>query len=84
MTFDESLKKLGIEKYRERIFNSSSHGELFFLVDYIKIADSFDDLKWFPSWFDRVVKQAEKKWSRPESIFQHIPRCLSDSIGQEG
>ena len=29
MTFGEALKKLGIEEYKERIYNSNSHGELF-------------------------------------------------------
>ena len=80
MTFEEVLKKLGIEKYAERIFNSNSHGELFHIYDYIAIAESFEDLSWFPKWFDEIVKHAEKKWQRPESIFQHINKILQQQI----
>ena len=35
MNFEEALKKLNIEDYKEAIFNSNSHGELFHLMDYI-------------------------------------------------
>lgn len=80
MEFKEALKKLGIEEYGERIFNSNSHGELFHLHDYIVIADSIDDASWFKDWFDAVVEFAEKNWNRPESVFQHIPKMLHESM----
>lgn len=80
MEFKEALKKLGIEEYGERIFNSNSHGELGHLHDYIAIADSIDDASWFKDWFDAVVEFAEKNWNRPESVFQHIPKILQGLI----
>ena len=79
MTFKEAIKKLGIEKYGERIFNSNSHGELFHLYDYIVVAKQFDNTSWFKDWFDAVVKFAEDNWDRPESVFQHIPKMLQIS-----
>lgn len=80
MTFDEALKKLEIEEYKERIFKSNSHGELFHLHDYILIAEVFDDTSWFKLWFTGVVGEAEETWNRPESIFQHIHSILSDAL----
>lgn len=78
----EAIKKLGIEEYSERIFNSNSHGELVHLYDYIMIAESFDDVSWFKDWFEDIVKFAEKNWKRPEAIFQHIPKMLASSKHQ--
>lgn len=78
MIFVEALKKLNIEDYCERIFNSNSHGELFHLWDYIMLAQTLDDASWFRPWFIETVSLAEKHWKRPESIFQHIPRMLDD------
>ncbi len=72
MNFHESLKILGIEEYGERIFNSNSHGELFHLYDYISLAESIGETDWFKKWFNGIVKQAEEKLERPESVFQHI------------
>lgn len=80
MTFNEALKKLNIEDYGDRIFNSNSHGELFHCWDYITIAEHFTDVSWFRPWFVRLVERAEKEWKRPESIFQHIPKALQESI----
>lgn len=81
MNFEEALKKLGIEKYSERIFNSNSHGELFHLQLYIDLAESLkDDLSWFSEWFEEIVKLAEEQWQRPESIFQHIDKMLLENI----
>ena len=77
MTFSEALKKLDIEDYGERIVHSNSHGELFHCVDYILLAQ-MDNVSWFRAWFETVVRWAENNWDRPESIFQHIPRCLQD------
>ena len=77
MTFEEALKKLDIEDYSTRIFNSNSHGELFHLMDYIAIAQ-IKDTSWFRDWFVHVVKFAEKNWERPDSVFQHIPRILQE------
>lgn len=76
MSFQDALKKLNIEDYAERIFNSSSHGELFHLADYVMMAEAFEDASWFRGWFVAVVKQAEQQWQRPESVFQHVPTIL--------
>lgn len=80
MTFKEALKKLEIEEYSERIFNSNSHGELAHIYDYIAIAEACDDMSWFKEWFKEVVMFAENNWNRPESVFQHIPKILKESI----
>ena len=80
MDFKEAINKLNIFDYEERIFNSNSHGELIHLYDYIVIAQSFNDTSWFRDWFEKVVKQAENTWNRPESVFQHIPKILKNSL----
>ncbi len=80
MNFNEALKKLGIEKYSERILNSNSHGELFHIYSYIEIAESIKDTSWFAEWFDYVVDYAEKNWKRPESVFQHIGKILLNHL----
>ena len=76
MTFNEVLKKLDIEDFADRIYNSNSHGELFHLYDYFQLASLSDDMTWFRPIFLDIVKQAEEKWDRPESVFQHIPEIL--------
>lgn len=83
MTLGKTLEALGIENYMERIFNSSSTGELFFLTDYAILLEIFeDDIKkdknFFKDKFEAIVKMAEQKWKRPESIFQHIPKALGE------
>jgi hypothetical protein len=78
--FHMALKQLGISEYAERIFKSNSHGELFHLDDYILLAKEFKDEAWFSTWFKEVVKMAEESWSRPESVFQHIPEILNKCI----
>ncbi len=80
MTFKEALKHLNIEEYGERIFNSSSHGDLQHLSDYIMLAKAFDNPNWFREWFVAVVESAEREWQRPESVFQHIPKILEDHL----
>ena len=84
MTFKGALKKLNIEDYGERIFNSNLHGELFHLQHYFMLAEKLDGAEWFREWFELIVKFAEEKWERPESIFQHIPKMLRDSITEAG
>ena len=83
MTFGEALKKLNIDDYGERIFNSNSHGELFHLLDYITIAESVSDASWFREWFIVMVEFAEANWKRPESVFQHMPRMLQETLGEQ-
>jgi len=82
--FKQALKKLGIEEYQQRIFNSNSHGELTHLQDYFALAKLIDENKmsqdWFKGWFNAVVLYAEQEWDRPESVFQHISKILDDSI----
>jgi hypothetical protein len=80
MSFKDCCEKLGIAKYAERIFHSNSHGELFHLADYYHLAQIEGDMSWFAPWFEAVVKEAEEKWQRPESIFQHIGRMLKESF----
>jgi hypothetical protein len=80
MNFKDAIKKLNIEDYGERIFNSNSRGELFHLKDYILIAETIEDTSWFREWFIAIVKEAEEKWERPESIFQHILKLLTEEI----
>jgi len=83
MTFGEALKILNIEDYCDRIANSNSRGELFHISDYIGIAEwTKDDPKWFRGWFEEIIKFAERKWKRPESIFQHIPTFLEQCFGK--
>jgi hypothetical protein len=80
MSFKDALKKLGIEDYGERIFNSNSHGELMHLMDYIWMAQNADAeaVKWFRPMFVVCVKWAEENWQRPESCFQHMPRLMNE------
>lgn len=86
MTIGEAFQKLNIEDYAERIFNSNSHGELFYLWDYVAVVQVHEaagvDLAWFRPWFVDVVKWAEKNWQRPESVFQHLPRLLQDYVSR--
>ncbi len=79
MTFDDALTILGIEEYKERIFNSNSRGELFHLHDYYVLAKFVRDTNQkleFENSFHRAVKHAENHWERPESVFQHIMKML--------
>lgn len=80
MTLKEALEILGIEKYEQRIFNSNSHGELMHIMDYFMLAEALGKTDWFPIWFDDMVKQAEKTWKRPESVFQHTLKLLSSYL----
>ena len=79
ITFDDVLKKLDIAEYGERIFKSNSHGELFHINDYL-VLSKLEDISWFRDWFVQVVKYAEENWDRPESVFQHIPKLLKQSL----
>jgi hypothetical protein len=76
MDSNQALSVLGIEKYKERIINSNSHGELFHLYDYIILAKNIGRTTWFPIWFDGIINEAEKSWERPESVFQHIGKIF--------
>ena len=83
MEFKEALEKLGIEDYADRIFKSNSHGELFHLQQYIKLAKVLNnEEKWFREWFEEMVKFAEEEWNRPESVFQHIDKLFAETIEQ--
>lgn len=81
-SFEQALKILGIEIYAERIFKSSSTGELFHLEQYISFAAQFKDtdLSWFPIWFTRVVEYAENDWQYPEYVFQHMLRIFAQTL----
>ena len=80
MTFKKSLKILNIQDYEQRIFNSNSHGELLHIPQYIFLAENIGKEKWFRGWFEAIVKEAEKSWDRPESVFQHTVKILQDQI----
>lgn len=83
MTLKDALKHLSIEDYSDRIFNSNSHGELMHLADYFMFAEALKDCQdtaWFREWFVAVVEFAEKHWSRPESVFQHMPRTWTETV----
>ena len=82
-TLPEALKILGIEEYGQRIFNSNSRGELSHVRQYFLLAEKVGTTKWFPEWFKSVVESAEKEWERPESVFQHISRILSEQLTYE-
>ena len=82
-TFIEALKILDIEKYSERIFNSNSHGELFHLQQYFTLAETLGKTDWFKDGFEEIVKQAEEKWERPESVFQHISKILNENVSND-
>ena len=79
MSFQEALQKLGIEEYSKRIYNSNSRGELFHLQQYFILAETLkeEDKIRFSEWFRAVVKLAEERWERPESVFQHIDKILN-------
>lgn len=78
MTFKKSLKILNIQDYEQRIFNSNSHGELLHIAQYIFLAEIVGNETHFRVWFEAIVKEAEKSWDRPESVFQHVAEILRD------
>jgi len=78
-TFDEALAKLGIADFKERIMLSHSHGELYFLSDYLALAQAIDDPVNFRRFFLAVVDHAEKTWERPDSVFQHILKIFNEA-----
>jgi len=87
MKFTEALKILNIEDFKDRIWNSNSRGELSYLADYIILAQRLEEyfpeeIPLFRKWFLHVVKEAEKTWERPESIFQHIMKVFLDHISK--
>lgn len=80
--FIEALKILGIEEYKDRIFNSNSHGELFHLNDYVVMAEYLNtpDDPWFGKWFRAVVEWSDKNSKNPNAVFQHIPEILKQQL----
>ena len=83
MDLNEALQELGIEKYKERIVQSNSRGELFYLEQYFTLAEIVkknNDKDWFSKWFEEVVKYADANWERPNSIFQHIHKILANQL----
>lgn len=82
-SFDEALKVLNIEDYRDRIFNSSSTGELAFLQEYIWLAETLSNIgevEVFRDLFLALVNEANEKWERPESIYQYIPSLILNEL----
>ena len=78
MNFYEALVILEIEKYEVRIIKSNSHGELLHLQQYFVLAENLGKTEWFKEWFDLTVEFAEENWERPESVFQHIAKLLTE------
>lgn len=78
--FHEALKRLGIEDFAQRIWHSSSTGELGHIYDYIEMAAKIKDPSWFRPIFLEIVDFAERKWKRPESCFQHMPTLIDGYI----
>lgn len=79
MNLQESFEFLGISEHLEKAWKSSSTGELFFLQDYIVIANfmkqtGYKDVPKFTKWFNDTVDYAYKNWERPISIYQHLMR----------
>ena len=57
VSFRGALKKLNIEDYYERIWRSNSHGELFHVWEYIRMAQTIgDDATWFRPVFINVCE----------------------------
>lgn len=71
---------LGIPEYEERIFNSNSRGELFYLLYYSYAAADVEAGKVtqeeFKTAFKKAVAFAEENWERPESVFQHMDKMI--------
>lgn len=84
MDFEQALERLNIQDYKHRILGSNSHGELFHTLDYIEIAEIFEghDASVFREWFESIVVFAEKNWSCPEHVFQHVPRMIVETNGR--
>ncbi len=75
------FKFLDIEDYKGRIFDSNSHGETFHLLDYAYFAECFKECPFlFRPLFIMCVEHAEKHWTRPESVFQHMPRMFMEML----
>lgn len=86
MNLDEALQELGIEKYKQRIVQSNSMGELFYLDQYFTLAEIVkknNDKEWFSKWFEEVVKYADENWERPSSVFQHIHKILVSQLSSK-
>jgi len=88
MSFDDAVRTLGIEEFRERIWNSNSRGELSHIADYCYVAGVLKDNMTperrieFREWFRSVVKVAEETWQRPESVFQHLQEILRAGVAK--
>jgi hypothetical protein len=80
ISFKEALQILGIEEYGQRILYSNSHGEIFHIYQYGCLAESIGSTTWFPLFFKGMVNLAEKEWTRPESVFQHVTKILHIAI----
>lgn len=82
-TFDDALKRLGIEDFKSAIWNSNSRGELFHLEDYQFMASMLDDkeVEEFRPIFVDIVEWAKKNWKRPESCYQHMPTLIKSYLG---
>lgn len=82
--FGRALTRLGISDYREAIWNSNSHGELYHLLDYITIASMYKGTpEAFREWFEKLVQHAEQHWERPQSIYQHILYIILEAKNHE-
>jgi hypothetical protein len=84
LTFEEVLQILGISEYETAIMNSNSHGELFFIEQYYRLASIIGKTLWFSRWFKMKVRHAKLHWKRPESVYQHLIKLLADEYNETG
>lgn len=84
-SFEELCKNLGIEDYCEAIFYSNSRGELYHIGWYYDmwqvVKKHPNNKKVFREIFDLAVDHANKTWGRPQSVFQHMDKMFSGSLG---
>lgn len=74
----------GHGEFGDKIFRSNSHGELFHLEQYFHLAKLAQEDKvfkeQFPKIFKDIVDQANEKWERPQSVYQHIITILKNNL----
>lgn len=82
VTLDDVLKFLDIEEFKEEIFRSNSHGELFHLQQYFALYEALseENVPYFSLWFKAIVEIAKEKWDRPQSVYQHISQLYLEHL----
>lgn len=86
MNIAQVCEELGIPEYAERIWHSSSTGELYHVLDYhqmLEACKNAEEKLLIGRCIKIVVEWAEENWSRPESVFQDMPRMIHETFKQE-